>query len=171
MEVTSKWYRREAEVKSKWNLRETEVKSKWSPSKIEVKSKWHWSEINMNSKWNRSAIEVKPKWDRSETEVKSKWNRSETEAKSKWHRSEIPPSPHSSYPTFAGFIGISNCLRSTRHRALLLFRARVREAKIDVWVHVNTHVTSTCGGPLQSGFWIVWKTHWMCTCIGSTCKD
>ena len=30
-----------------------------------------------------------------------------------------------------------------------------REAKIDVWVHVNTHVTLTCGGPMQSGFWIV----------------
>ena len=27
-----------------------------------------------------------------------------------------------------------------------------REAKIDVWVHVNTHVTLTCGGPMQSGF-------------------
>ena len=27
-----------------------------------------------------------------------------------------------------------------------------REAKIDVWVHVNTHVTLTCRGPMQSGF-------------------
>jgi len=27
-----------------------------------------------------------------------------------------------------------------------------REAKIDVCVHVNTHVTSTCGGPMQSWF-------------------
>ena len=30
-----------------------------------------------------------------------------------------------------------------------------REAKIDVWVHINTHVTLTCGGPMQSGLWIV----------------
>ena len=27
-----------------------------------------------------------------------------------------------------------------------------REAKIDVWMHVNRHVTLTCGGPMQSGF-------------------
>ena len=27
-----------------------------------------------------------------------------------------------------------------------------KEAKIDVWVHINTHVTLTCGGPMQSGF-------------------
>jgi len=27
-----------------------------------------------------------------------------------------------------------------------------REAKIDVWGHVNTHVPLTCGGPMQSGF-------------------
>ena len=46
------------------------------------------------------------------------------------------------------------------------FRARVREAKIDVWVHVKTHGTLTCGGPMQSGFWIwgpnrgYWQ-HWL----------
>jgi len=50
------------------------------------------------------------------------------------------------------YIYISNCLRPTRHRALLCFRARVREAKINVWVHVNTHLTLTCDRPMQSGF-------------------
>jgi len=27
-----------------------------------------------------------------------------------------------------------------------------REVQIDIWVHVNTHVTLTCGGPMQSWF-------------------
>ena len=45
---------------------------------------------------------------------------------------------------------LGHSCRSTVNKLLFLGGARK---------HTHTHVTLTCGGPMQSGFWIVKKTH------------
>jgi len=57
------------------------------------------------------------------------------------------------------YIYISNCLRPTRHRALLCFSARVREAKCMLGMH-TTQAMLTCRGLIQSVLLFILYPEW-----------
>ena len=111
--VNSKWIQSESNVKSKWIHSEIKLNSMWNP----CESEWNQCEITVKWKWYQSKIQVNQieirvssKWAQSELIVEAKWNQSEFEVSSKWIRSEPPPpSPQSSYPALACFIGIMFC--------------------------------------------------------------